>query len=251
VKLKTVTLTGADDRIDPGVLTDLAEEFPFVEFGILFSRDRAGTERYPTRPWIKRLLDWAEFYRRERNRPFPIAAHLCGPYVAAFIDQAKYPGWRPDWSGGLRTYEFGRVQLNLDRNQVNRLDTDTLDEYGGNGVIILRTEEGFDDLAGRVISYNTKHERFALLHDRSGGTGFLPAGWPEADPRIRCGYAGGLNLDNLDTELAKIAVVAGDARIWIDLETGVRDAKNHFDVGRARLILEKARPWITTPAAAR
>ena len=35
----TVTITGADDSIQPSQLLDLQKEFPFVEWGILLSRN--------------------------------------------------------------------------------------------------------------------------------------------------------------------------------------------------------------------
>lgn len=36
--INKVTVTGADDSIDPGDLISIQQEYPFVEFAILLSR---------------------------------------------------------------------------------------------------------------------------------------------------------------------------------------------------------------------
>ena len=64
--LTRVTITGADDDVDPEALLALSREFPFVEWGILYSAKRVGTPRYPTTEWMARLP------------PVPKAFHLCG-----------------------------------------------------------------------------------------------------------------------------------------------------------------------------
>ena len=53
--LTRVTITGADDAVDPGALVALSAEFPFVEWGILFSKSREGEARYPSAEWAARI----------------------------------------------------------------------------------------------------------------------------------------------------------------------------------------------------
>jgi hypothetical protein len=38
MRLKTVTITGADDAVDPEELLQIQQRYPFVEWGILLSR---------------------------------------------------------------------------------------------------------------------------------------------------------------------------------------------------------------------
>jgi hypothetical protein len=52
-----VTVTGADDSVHPHQLVTLAEEFPFVEFGILLSRNSMGRTRFPSRAWLVNMLE--------------------------------------------------------------------------------------------------------------------------------------------------------------------------------------------------
>lgn len=72
--LTRVTITGADDGVDPKQLADLSAEFPFVEWAILLSRTRSGTARYPSAAWlVDRLCADEPMVRGMR-----LAAHLCG-----------------------------------------------------------------------------------------------------------------------------------------------------------------------------
>ena len=63
--LTTVTITGADDRVDPWELARLSEEFPHVEWGVLISTGRAGTPRYPSTRRVA-LAAGAAYARRAR-----------------------------------------------------------------------------------------------------------------------------------------------------------------------------------------
>ena len=38
MKLTRVTITGADDSVEPRALAELSEAFPFVEWGLLMSK---------------------------------------------------------------------------------------------------------------------------------------------------------------------------------------------------------------------
>lgn len=64
----TVTITGADDDVDPSALEDLSDEFPFVEWGILRSAKREGPD-YMRMKWMKdgRILP------RRTNTPAEVA----------------------------------------------------------------------------------------------------------------------------------------------------------------------------------
>jgi phosphoribosylanthranilate isomerase len=80
-------------------------------------------------------------------------------------------------------------------------------------------------------------ERHGILVDASGGRGISPVEWVRPPTDKRVGFAGGLGPDNLEQELPRILDVSrfGD---WIDMETGLRDDDDWFDVERARAVLE-------------
>jgi hypothetical protein len=56
MKIRYVTLTGADDDVDPQQLAEISQEYPFVEWGILFSQSKSGVERYSSIDWVVELL---------------------------------------------------------------------------------------------------------------------------------------------------------------------------------------------------
>jgi hypothetical protein len=66
-----VTITGADDIVDHDDMLKLCEEFPFLEWGILVSFDRAGTARYPSVPWLIELSRRVGFHD-PRLHAYPI-----------------------------------------------------------------------------------------------------------------------------------------------------------------------------------
>lgn len=104
MKILYLTLTGADDLVNPQELGIISEQFPFVEWAILFSDDREGNPRYPTKQWRE------EFYKvvPECNR----SAHLCGKEVlirlveqdAALLNELK---------------EYQRIQLNFNATRLD------------------------------------------------------------------------------------------------------------------------------------
>lgn len=51
--LQGVTITGADDHTYIEELMNLSAKFPFVEWGILMSPKRVGTNRFPSGHWMK------------------------------------------------------------------------------------------------------------------------------------------------------------------------------------------------------
>lgn len=50
-------MTGADDATDIDELLKLSDQFPFVEWGILFSQSSASKPKYPTKEWLYKLAE--------------------------------------------------------------------------------------------------------------------------------------------------------------------------------------------------
>lgn len=258
MRLTKVTLTGVDSQVNPWDLVTLTERFPFVEWGVLFSKDRQGNEnRYPHKDWMIGLGKFVRFYREERKVDFPLSAHLCGHYArdAVYNHPDHYDS--PDWCHDYGCYlPFDRHQLNLPADILAQIDHDILDESLPGGQIILQSKRPFqyDNLSRTVASANWGHrsgkdrtsDRFSILFDVSGGTGLLPGAWAEADPAIHCGYAGGLNPDNVQDELLKIVAVSpsSEAEFWIDMESGVR-TDDWFDLDKVTKVLEIANRFRT------
>lgn len=235
MKLRFVTLTGADDNTDPQQMVELSKKYSFAEWAILFSQAKAGVPRYPS-------IDWAE-------RALPIlsgcnlSAHLCGKWV----DDA-HKGTITFLNDDLMNDSFGRVQLNMANDKLSK---------------ILKSDTNFWDcaldkptiLGGPYQSYkiDIPTDLFLLhgvspLFDCSGGRGILSDSWPvppshEYGKPIFCGYAGGLGPENIEEQLNKIESVVGDAEIWIDMESKLRDNKDRFDLEKCERVLSIAEPW--------
>lgn len=82
-----------------------------------------------------------------------------------------------------------------------------------------------------------------ILFDASRGNGVRPSHWPDPFPNKRCGYAGGLNPDTIEEDLAAIDRAAGSATVWIDLETGVR-TNDELDMEKVETVIAAASKYV-------
>jgi hypothetical protein len=226
--LTRVTITGADDSIKPIELANLSSEFPFVEWGILVSKNNYGTPRFPSLSWLQKLRGL-----KHDMRDLKLSCHLCGTFVRELakgndtVIQIMGPMW----------YIFERVQINFHAiphefsNQMIGIMSkypkqQYIFQYDGVNDAIVR--KAF--LAGCNVS---------ALFDKSGGAGILPKQWPNLLEGIPCGYAGGLSPDNVDEQIKVIEEIVGGTKIWIDVETHVRSNMDaEFDLGKIRKFLE-------------
>jgi hypothetical protein len=222
MEIKIVTITGADDNTNHSDMINISKDFPFVEWGILFSSSRQGSERYPSIEWVNELRDKIEKLGLMRTK-FICSAHLCGEYAKNIITKGTPEKFR-DESGIKHPILFWRQQLNFNSKNTE-VNYDYLTSYFkglGNNTIIQYNKSNLD-LCNKIISdplINKKGVHF--LYDGSGGRGVLPGEWQGVTPNHFTGYAGGLNPDNLEESLININKAAGDNSIWIDTETGVR-----------------------------
>jgi phosphoribosylanthranilate isomerase len=242
--IETVTVTGADDSIDPGDLVSIAKEYPFAEFGILLSKSQEGSKRFPSRDWLQRLYPvWDN--NRINNNKMRLSGHLCGQWVRDLC--LGIPTFFNDFNGWQGWKMFNRIQLNF-HAQNHKVDSkkmvDLFNKYLSLGHIIFQ----MDGVNENIFSWEQpKGDIFSFpLFDQSGGIGQLPDKWPQQQSGQYSGYAGGLSPDNLEEELEKISRVAlGGKPIWIDAETKLRSKEDTlFDLAKVRRFLEVAKPWV-------
>jgi hypothetical protein len=251
MKLKYVTLTGADSSVQPEELVALSKKYPFVEWAILFSQSKSGTTpRYPGHDWVLDLLKIAE------STPMNLSAHLCGKWVddalkgeITFLKDAEM------------NKAFRRVQLNMGKDRLQGafknkqlvyaiIAAEKQVIFGGNYAAIIANGQFFDTTG----TYP--------LFDASGGRGIAATEWPkpltyteyavvdgqqDEQKTVFCGYAGGLGPDNILAELKRIEEVVGDATIWVDMESRVRTkdkAGDRFDLAKCEQVLQVAQPWV-------
>lgn len=218
--MTTVTITGADDATPIDRMVDLSERFPFLEWGILLSESRVGSSRYPTTSWVQAL----------KRQGLPLSAHLCGAVARAFMSGLAGAAFFAH-----PAEEFQRVQVNgYVRGHAARLP--------------FARREGFeyvlqahDELmvAQCAMDIEKARTRCSILFDPSGGRGARALRWPRVLPGTRMGYAGGIGPANVADVVAEIReACGGQPPAWVDMESGVRDARDRLDLAAVVVVLE-------------
>jgi hypothetical protein len=231
MSLTRVTITGADDGVDPRVLAALSREFPFVEWGILLSVKRIGEPRYPSPSWRVRLGKLPEIP--------PLSLHLCGSAARDVL------AGDTDLIGALGD-EYRRIQVNgwVPSPSFHFVVRHEAREF----IMQVRREDQLQPAATEAkaiveaLDADFVNGTVSALWDCSGGRGIEPFSWPPAPLGLRLGYAGGIGPDNVLDVLSAIGPVSHD--FWIDMESGVR-TDDRFDLAKVRRVCEVTEPFIT------
>lgn len=224
--LTRVTITGADDDVDPVDLHCLSAEFPFVEWAILRSA-RAGRSRYPSAEWLGALAA-----SLEGRPPIRLAAHLCGVFARdALVGSTTF----------VDAVLFQRHQINgfaLPAAAFFEMASQTQTEF----ILQVRSESDLFPVVAGVTACSVLGGRFSLLFDPSGGRGVEAVRWPTPLVGVSMGYAGGIKPTTVEAVLRDIGPVDGD--FWIDMESGVR-VDDRFDLALVREVLSRAAPFVS------
>lgn len=229
-----ITITGADDGIDPQLLLNWSAAYPFVEWGILLSPGRIGTPRYPTRAWLERLADLWQKGNRSQN----FAAHVCGETSRMFqqgtiarldlpfsemFRRVQINGFRPELAGGLRGNMGDSFRY----------------------ILPFRDKMAMDSTLEYIAERNRKSRKDGilaqLLFDPSGGKGLSGefSDWPRfhRESCLQVGYAGGIGPDNILSAVSYACKFAsGPWNTWLDMESGVR-VNNAMSVDKVQEVL--------------
>lgn len=234
--LYLVTLTGADDSIDPKQLIELSKRYPFVEWGILVSGKRFGSSRFPSEHWLGRLSDLVHMYSDLKVK---LSCHLCGQYVRDLL-QGNFEEMMKRLNDVWPI--FNRVQINT-HGQPHQYNPDFFDfvRMWDRKEFILQYDEANYHL---LVDTVRAAKNVSTLFDMSHGAGTLPSQWPKSHYLVRNGYAGGLGPDNVEQELHRIASSAGNSDFWIDMETKIRSNSDAlFDMGKCQEVLDLMIPF--------
>lgn len=224
--LTRVTISGADESVDPEQLRLISQEYPFVEWGILFSPKRQGTmPRYPGPRWVDRLKLAA--WRGKMN----LSLHLCG-LPARNIETGTFDAIP------LHTANFQRVQINgfSEFKDLTRLRI-IMHMRPGMEFILQAKDQGAIERAAAV---SVGLPNVSSLYDGSGGLGIAPKGWPAPPATLKLGYAGGIGPDNVEGVIRQLNATPRPD-YWIDMETRVRTADDRqFDLNLVKKVLHIA-----------
>lgn len=198
--MKYSTFTGVDCSTDLKELAALSATYPFIEWGVLVSHDRASKEgRYPT---VEQLAVINEF--AGQNPSINFAYHLCGKSAAEFILQPEKFLYK----------NIKRVQLNIVAKKFDAAKiASSINMYPHIQFITQYNHNNRELTLPGVANH-------ALLFDSSGGNGVSPKDWPEPIEGKFCGYAGGLGSDNILEQMLVIDALSNN--YWIDMEQKLR-----------------------------
>lgn len=224
MKLRYISLTGADDKTDISLLENFSEHFPLFECAILMFPERDCLARNPSLMWRKK------FYQSSvKNR----ALHLCGSAIEKFANKDKLLL--------NEINQFQRVQINLKPQYASVALVEAL--------VKVVKENPHIEFITQHNSVNTQYfpywndvQNHSYLFDASLGKGVAPETWPTPVEGKRCGYAGGWNPLNTVDNLNKIAQVAGNKAVWGDMESGVR-TNDELDKEKCLIVLQDSHQW--------
>jgi hypothetical protein len=239
----------------------------WVEFGILFRPENEGKPRFPTMDELPKLL------AQIRGRTH-LAAHLCSSRCQELLD-----GNVTFLQDVLIPLGFSRIQINA--TKANGVNSDTLSSTSLNTILAMAKKfpsvefiiqrnmetkplwEPLNDSSSSSIPNN-----ISLLFDSSIGRGIVIESFPLPEhKKIKFGYAGGLNPDNIQQVLMNMSksLLSSDTSttttteppppqqpqltheslchhgIWIDMESGIRSGDSQ-DV----LVLDKIKSVVET-----
>lgn len=218
-KPEFITFTGADQHTSIAGMQELSAQYP-IEWAILFSPGRQGSPsqtRYPPLEYVRELV----------KADLIFAAHLCGEDAKQVMNSTC------SQHDDLLAAAFHRVQINTAKT----VNTSLIAGWGRSldVSVVLQSRD--------AVTFPTDSS-VEWLFDASGGHGVYPNAWPAAPlSQVRYGYAGGLNPENVTAAIGLIG--ARSAQYYIDMETGVRDSNDRFDLERCRKVCEAV---FATPA---
>lgn len=230
--LKNVTVTGVDDKTDLVDLMDLSIKYPFVEWGVLISKasltEDSANERFPDVSIFNKLT---KCKRIMKNLNFSL--HVCGSYLKDIICDGI---WNLDKDTNNNLSTFSRIQLNASQilSKVNLpVFSESLKNINQEVILQIKSFDGNEEL----VETCRKNAKISVLYDTSGGRGLKPNSWPNSV--INCGYAGGLNPENVTDSLLEISKVVSHEPIWIDAETGLR-TNDYLDLEKVKEFLSES-----------
>lgn len=222
MNLQYVTLTGLDDHTDLSKIWRLSKLYPFVEWGVLYTKTPEGRARYPS---IAKIREIGLFFQEYNIKG---SLHLCGSVVYDLLDHKLNEHQKP-----LRGYK--RIQLNFNHS-AKPVDSQALvrlmHEYSRPFITQYN-----DNNQGFFVPADVKQHH--VLMDSSAGTGKPIEKLLWLPDKSLCGYAGGIGPDNVEDKLAQIFELLGTRPFWIDMESSLR-VDDRFSVSVAEDVLAKA-----------
>lgn len=228
MKISKVTITGLDTLVEIDRIIELQKEFPFVEWGILFSSNREGQKRYPTMWVVEKII----------KSGIPLSAHFCGTWAKEVLEKQNFDV--------IKTLHqnFKRVQLNYNFSYNQNWSLTHLnvfaDENRSREIILQYNKSNKQVIDEFKVGFP---ENINILYDASGGRG---TEIKEVLPPFKnfTGYAGGITDKNIDGICKIITDHSDNSTVWIDMESGVR-TNDIFDLEKVIAVLNVCSQYVS------
>lgn len=221
MKINRVTITGADDYTSLLDLSNLSAVCPFVEWGILFSKSKEGTERYPSASKIEYFSALG----------LQLSAHFCGWYSKEVLEKRNY-------SILEKLDGFARVQINYNFQNSTGWDLrpfiDWIIKHPAISIIFQANKANAHTI-GFLEGMDTP-QNIHFLYDSSGGRGSVISEIKKPFGNYT-GYSGGIGPNNITSVVKKINEYPNTQQVWVDMETGVR-TDNKLDIQKVCDVLQ-------------
>lgn len=219
------TFTGLDETVHLSRLCQLSQQFPFIEWGVLYTSGHEGAQgRYPSVAFLQEINALAK-----QNPHMNFAIHYCGKIAEQLILGEV---------NNIFPY-IKRIQLNIMGKNVRASDIGKLFNKNPHHDFIIQQNDNNQALNGALIHFNNHH----VLFDKSGGRGISPKTWPRPLEHKFFGYAGGLGPNNISHEIKTIDSMARKKPYWIDMEQKIRTEDDHFDLSACEYVAQIVDPF--------
>ncbi len=227
------TFTGLDEFTNLNELEEVTKKYPFVEWGILLSTsdNKSFTDfRYPSVDFL--LEKVPKIFEITKKYNSSLALHVCGKETKLLLEGSEISVARK------LINSVNRVQINFAYKEKQVQELSSLCSLYENVNFITQHNIKNNDLYLKI-----KNKNHQILFDTSGGRGIETEIWLEQLPEKKCGYAGGLGLDNIQVQLDHITKVGID-NFWIDMEGKIRvDGKLSLNICEEILKIVKETIW--------
>lgn len=244
MKIKAIVCSGANEYTQIIPMLRIFSQYPKAEIGVQVSGKKA--PEHSARYWWLNALYYAMLTVPQK---VSVALHINSDWVEDFgqgIVATEIENWLNYCPLKDQSPFIKRVQLNF---KVGREKTPNINAlcYAMSKFpkqqFILSYNEANAEIVTELHNLGMK---FDCLYDGSFGEGIVPNERlaPPFGNDVLQGYAGGISMENVFTELNKIAeVVPPDREIFIDAEGKLKGEDGHLSLGLAGEYLRRASCW--------
>lgn len=232
-----LSITGADDNVNVQELWSLVKEYPQLELGILYMKEKESLPRNPGNSWREHFLNVVP----KKNT----AIHLCGDIAFQNILSKDFK----DTNFYLELTQYSRVQLNINARKKNFSQEQVLDVYSillncGFDIILQYHDDSKETILKALDMFKNYKKQIYILLDSSLGKGVVSKVFEVPSELkglgFKLGFAGGLSSENIE----RVHQIVKELNVdyWLDLESSVRiDNQFLMDIARklCRLVFNK------------